>query len=145
MWKEKLELIKNEKKQYNEYLNAGEENKEIISYLANHESLIIPKAYIEFLNKMNGFEFDGYILYGIGSNNSEQKGNIFDLFERNEIWHETFDKETYTFLGETNLCWYVYNKRTQKYNVLDMPSAYLLDECTMLDDMLDIFFDEINI
>lgn len=145
MWKENLELIRNEKKQYNEYLNNGIENKKIIDYITKFESLKIPKSYIEFLNKMNGFEFDGCVLYGIGNNEFEQNENVFDLFERNEIWHDTFDKEIYTFLGETNLCWYVYNKKTQKYNVLDLPSATLINECTTLDDMLDIFFGEINI
>lgn len=146
MWKEKLQDIENEKKRYNETLNKGIKSEEISILTARNidDDIFIPDAYINFLSRMNGFEFDGCVLYGI-KNLSCSKDMIFDLFEYNEIWHESFNKRKYTFLGETNLCWYVYNKTNQKYNRLDIPSGYILNEYDTLNDMLDIFFEEIYI
>ncbi|NEN75797.1 hypothetical protein F9B74_05590 [Pelistega sp. NLN82] len=147
MWKNQLEAIKGEKKGYGEHLNKGLTEEEIFIYLENKKKLLIPKEYINFIKMMNGFEFDGCILYGFQKNHPEDnmEKQIFDLFEYNEIWHKTLSEKTYTFLGETNVCWYVYNKETNKYNILDMPSAYMISECTTLDEMLDVFFNEISI
>lgn len=143
MWQEKLKIIENEKKQYNEFLNAGIARDKIINVLSiNLDRIFIPESYIDFLNKMNGFEFDGCILYGIKFK-PHNKENIFDLFTYNEIWYETFDRKTYTFLGETNLCWYVYNKSNNKYHRLNIPSGDILSQYDTLDEMLDDFFGEI--
>lgn len=92
---------------------------------------------------MNGFEFDGCILYGIQDNNLHK--TVYDLLEYNEIWYEHLDRDTHTLLGETNLCWYTYNKKDQNYNILDIPSADILNKCNSLNEMLNFFFDEINI
>lgn len=144
MWKEILKIIANEKRQYNESLNKGIARDDIINALStNLNKIFIPEPYIDLLNQMNGFEFDGCILYGIKVKNNN--GNVFDLFQYNEIWYKTFDKKTYTFLGESNICWYAYNKVNQKYHSLDMPSGDILNEYDTLDDMLEMFFREICI
>lgn len=143
MWQEKLKMIENEKRQYDEFLNTGVTRDKIINILSlNLNKIFILEPYIDFLNKMNGFEFDGCILYGIKFK-AHNKENIFDLFQNNKIWYETFDRKTYTFLGETNTCWYVYNKISNKYCRLDMPSGDILNQYDTLNDMLDDFFGEI--
>lgn len=66
MWQEKLKIIENEKRQYDEFLNTGVTRDKIINILSlNLNKIFIPEPYIDFLNKMNGFEFDGCVLYGI--------------------------------------------------------------------------------
>ncbi|MDG6894092.1 YrhA family protein [Volucribacter amazonae] len=148
MWKSKLYQVKKLKEQYTGYSNSGVSDKNIEDYLklCKENKIYIPDSYFSILKEINGFEFDGCILYGIGKQYLNVTPNefIYDLIERNKIWHENKENIIYTYLGETNISWYVYYKNNNSYLVLDMPSGEIMEEFKDINLLIDSFFDEMG-
>ncbi|PPF21169.1 hypothetical protein C5C34_13475 [Rathayibacter rathayi] len=45
------------------------------------------------------------------------------IIASNVIWHEVEEQRRYTFLGDGNIDWFVYDIEREKYLILDKPSA----------------------
>lgn len=148
MWKSKLYQVKKLKEKYNQHCNLGVTDKNIEDYLSlcKKNGVYIPYPYLSILKEINGFEFDGCILYGIGKQYLNVTPNefIYDLIERNKIWHENKENIIYTYLGETNISWYVYDKNNNSYLLLDMPSGEVMEVFKNINLLIDCFFDEIG-
>lgn len=113
MWEDNLKKVIDEKKIYGEEVNSGAYKEEIDRLMeeANKKLKVeIPKEYLDILSKINGIEFNGFILYGIDEYLLEHKINqsIYGLVDSNEIWYENEEQKKYLFLGESNISWYVY-------------------------------------
>lgn len=99
----------------------------------------LPTEYGDFLKKVNGLEFNGFILYGIDDVFLEKKTNqhINGLISFNQIWYENEDQKKYLFLGESNISWYVYDTNNERYIELDNPSGREMVVFKELDKMLE--------
>ena len=84
-----------------------------------------PKEYLDILSKVNGIEFNGFILYGVDEYLLEHEINqsIYGLVDLNKIWYENEEQKKYLFLGESNISWYVYEYKNKIFIELDNPSG----------------------
>lgn len=131
MWKDNLDKIVTEKKMYNEQVNSGATNKEIEALESAFElnfRITIPGEYKSFLSVINGFEFNGFILYGIDRYITKTACNqpVTGLLESNKIWYENQEEKKYVFLGESSISWYVFNVKDATYAVIDNPSGVVI-------------------
>lgn len=142
MWKIKLEEIIEEKNLYGEQINSGASEVELVKFeLSVKEKLQkdLPIEYSNVLKIVNGLEFNGFILYGIDEVLLEKKPNqhINGLISFNQIWYENEDQKKYLFLGESNISWYVYDTKNERYIELDNPSGREMIIFKKLDEILE--------
>lgn len=128
MWEDNLKIIINEKKIYDEEVNLGASKEEIDRLIeeANKKlNVEIPKEYLDIISKINGIEFNGFILYGIDEYLLEHQINqsIYGIIDSNQIWYENEEQKKYLFLGESNISWYVYEYKNKCFIELDNPSG----------------------
>ena len=128
MWEDNLKKIINEKKMYDEEVNLGASKEEIDKLIVEAKEKLgveIPKEYLDILSKVNGIEFNGFILYGVDEYLLEHEINqsIYGLVDLNKIWYENEEQKKYLFLGESNISWYVYENKNNIFNELDKPSG----------------------
>lgn len=128
MWEENLKKIIDEKKMYDEEVNLGASKEEIDKLIVEAKeklSVEIPKEYLDILSKVNGIEFNGFILYGVDKYLLEHEMNqsIYGLVDSNKIWYENEEQKKYLFLGESNISWYVYEYKNKIFIELDNPSG----------------------
>ena len=146
MWNDKLKKVQEIAKGYSlTCVNPGVPN-EIINIWSTHvqSSLGIkpPQEFMDILLYANGFEWNGYILYGVDQNFFDNPScAVSGLIEQNEIWYEVESQRAYLFLGESNISWYVYEIASGRYMELDNPSGreiVVFNSCTeMLEKLLD--------
>lgn len=96
---------------------AKEEDIEMLKAADVKEGNKIPDAYLDVLRKIDGYENNGYRLYGT------EQGGRKGILSMNAIWHENQEQKKYLFLGESDISWYVYEIESQKYLELDKPSG----------------------
>lgn len=115
------------KELYDEEINSGASEKEIYELVTTAKekwNMEIPQQYLDVLSRINGIEFNGFILYGVDQYllEHEMKQTVCGFLEFNHIWHENEKQREYLFLGESNISWYVYQYKNQCYMELDQPS-----------------------
>lgn len=142
MWRETLDKIIAEKGRYGEKVNTGATETEIRTFTDRCTAELhveLPEEYLYVLQKINGLEYSGFILYGIDEKYLVAAPNqhINGLLEQNEIWHENEWQRQYLFLGESNISWYVYDRAAMKYCELDNPSGSVIAEYRCFSYMLD--------
>ena len=113
---------------YDEEVNLGASKEEIDKLIVEAKeklSVEIPKEYLDILSKVNGIEFNGFILYGVDKYLLEHEMNqsIYGLVDSNKIWYENEEQKKYLFLGESNISWYVYEYKNKIFIELDNPSG----------------------
>ncbi len=128
MWEDNLKKVIDEKKMYDEEVNSGASKEEIARLIeeANKKlNVEIPKEYLDIISKINGIEFNGFILYGVDEYLLEHQINqsIYGLVDSNQIWYENEEQKKYLFLGESNISWYVYEYKKKCFIELDNPSG----------------------
>ena len=120
MWEIYLQQIREEKELYDEEINSGASEKEIYELVTTAKekwNMEIPQQYLDVLSRINGIEFNVFILYGVDQYllEHEMKQLVYGLLEFNHIWYENEKQREYLFLGESNISWYVYQ---YKINVI---------------------------
>lgn len=128
MWEDNLKKIIDEKKMYDEEVNPGASKEEIGKLIAEASEKLnveIPKEYLDIISKINGIEFNGFILYGVDEDllKHEINQSIYGLVHSNQIWYENEEQKKYLFLGESNISWYVYEYKNKCFIELDNPSG----------------------
>ncbi|WML33906.1 YrhA family protein [Clostridium sp. OS1-26] len=141
MWKDNLKKIINEKKMYDEEVNLGASKEEINKLITKAKEKLgveIPKEYLDIISKVNGIEFNGFILYGVDEDllENEINQNIYGLIDSNQIWYENEEQKKYLFLGESNISWYVYEYENKSFIELDNPSG---GESNKFNNFYDMF------
>ena len=151
MWKEQLEIVKKTMARFHDSVYDGATEKEIkllCDNLKKRLDMEIPDEYIDLLRKMDGFEFNGFILYGVDEEYTEdvvKQEYINGLIDRNEIWHENEWEERYLFLGESSISWYVYDLDKKRYLELDNPSGEVCKYYKDFDEMLTVIFTDCDL
>lgn len=145
MWNKKLQEIKKMNAIFGEEINDGATEKDIQRFLEEIGDVICEEylhPYINVLKRVNGLEFNGFILYGIDSTllNNEPKQPINGFIDNNRVWHENEWQRKYIFFGDSNTSWYTYDLLTNKYYELDKPSGEIVDEFDNIDLLVDKLF-----
>ena len=142
MWQDSLKQVAELRTRFRGEFNTGASEQEVAmltNVAAERLDVTLPEEYLDVLKVINGLEFNGYILYGIDEDILGRATNqhINGLIDSNEVWYENEEQKQYIFLGESGISWYVYDKESGKYNILDMPSGNVCEEFEHFGDMLD--------
>ena len=109
--------------------------KDFSIHFKNQFEITPPKQYLDFLLVCDGLVENGHTLYA--SYNHEKDGILCGVFELNEIWHEQDERfKKYIYFGDGNMDLYVFNKVTNKYEVLDRYSGDGIEVFNSFEQML---------
>ena len=104
-WKDTLIEIEKVEEKYGSSLRKPASEIDIIKMSNNiHRRLgniVLPGSYIELLEKINGLDFNGLVIYGVDEVDDEIQGFI----ETNEIWYENDWQKQYIFFGDSDTAW----------------------------------------
>jgi hypothetical protein len=100
--------------------------------------IVLPEAYIEFLKKVNGLDFNGLVIYGVDHVflDKELDEDIHAFIETNDLWYENEWQKQYIFFGDSDTAWYAYDQKENMYVELDKPSGTLMQSFESFDLML---------
>ncbi|MBL1227059.1 YrhA family protein [Enterococcus sp. BWR-S5] len=143
LWREKIKIIEKNEARFNSKLNAGASNEEIralnLKFNMKH-NYPLPKEYLEILKVINGIDYNGFVLYGADSELLLDKPNqeIQGVIDSNVVWYEFVDPEKkYIFLGDDSISFYVYERATEKYWIIDRPSTDPIEEYQTVDELFN--------
>ena len=148
MWRNKLKKVQDQGKEYSlSCVNPGAPNDIISKWMVHAQDILgidPPQEFIDVLRYANGFEWNGFILYGVdpGSFPVAPPYNVYGLIEQNETWYEVESQKAYIFLGESNISWYVYEMATGRYIELDNPSGREMEVFSSCAEMLEKLLDD---
>ncbi len=99
----------------------------------------MPKQYIQFLEKVNGLDFDALVIYGVdrhilGDVTGEE---VYGFIETNEIWYENEWQKQYIFFGDSDTGWYCFDIFKELYVELDKPSGEIMSKYCDFNSMLE--------
>lgn len=142
MWNEQLLEIRKVEEKYGDSLNApaSKEQIESLKKSANEKfGHVLPEQYINFLQNVNGIDFNGFVIYGVDSFFTEDEDNelIPGYIDTNEIWYENDYQKQYMFFGDSNSSWYCLDITKKIYVELDKPSGTLMHKFKDFDSMLE--------
>ena len=147
MFEEKLNKICEISESFGIKQNKGANKSEIVNFtkaVKKELDIDIPQQYIVFLKIINGFEFNGFIVYGIDTYLLDKCHiqSINGLIENNKIWHKNPWQKRYIFFGDSNISWYVYDLILLKYCELDKPSGNLINSYDSFEHMLNTVLED---
>ena len=142
MWMNFISKISEIEEKYGDSVNSGVPNTVFSALMKKHNvwpNDEVMGDYKRFLSQVNGIDFNGFILYGISQKTNPDiiDEDVYDIFEMNIIWHEESSNNSYFFLGESGMSWYVYDTFHRVYKELDLPSGDLVNKYSNLDDLLE--------
>lgn len=100
----------------------------------------VPRGYLAFLSVVNGLEFNGLIIYGIGSRKEAESSCVPSLLDINEDRQNLKDQTHYQSikLGEDSTGIYTYNGKKMVFEYRDHFSASMIASFSSLEEMLAI-------
>lgn len=151
MWKEKLETIKKEMELYQEKTNFGIGDEKILVRFQRevrkefgHE---LPIDYLVFFRHINGFEYNGFVLYQIDEHlikDTPIHQHVDGFIDTNQIWCETEANKEYIFIGDSNISFWVYSFREKMYYELDKPvTDNIINKFENINELLEQFFSDV--
>lgn len=141
-WKNFLIEIEKMEEKYGSTLREPATENEVIklNHDANQkfENIVLPKSYIEFLNIVNGLDFNGLVIYGVDKDflEKEVEEDIHGFIETNELWYENEWQKQYLFFGDSDTAWYCYDRKNSVFVERDKPSGTLMQSFENFDSML---------
>lgn len=141
MWEDILQEVIDLKMQFGDQINPGATDEDMKKWLLACKTELnkeIPDEYLQFLKKINGIEFDGFILYGIDLEYVTQRPEVYinGLISNNKDWADISENE-YLFIGDSSISWYVYGMSDEKYYELDKPSGDVIGVFESCNDLLE--------
>ncbi|PEO56417.1 YrhA family protein [Bacillus wiedmannii] len=142
MWREKIRHISKIREKRNRKLNLPINEKELSKFrksvVEKFGEDVLPQQYYEFLQTVNGIEFNGLIIYGIDQSFLDFKpiNQVDSFFDANEIWESIKDEDELIFFGDSDIAWYCYNVSKKKFVELDKPSGEHMETFCDFDTML---------
>ncbi|PEL21480.1 SMI1/KNR4 family protein [Bacillus wiedmannii] len=142
MWREKISHISKIREKRNRKLNLPINEKELSKFrksvVEKFGKDVLPQQYYEFLQTVNGIEFNGLIIYGIDQSFLDFKpiNQVDSFFDANEIWESIKDEDELIFFGDSDIAWYCYNVSKKKFVELDKPSGEHMETFCDFDTML---------
>ncbi|KAA0760082.1 YrhA family protein [Bacillus sp. SH5-2] len=142
MWREKISHISKIREKRNRKLNLPINEKELSKFrksvVEKFGEDVLPQQYYEFLQTVNGIEFNGLIIYGIDQSFLDFKpiNQVDSFFDANEVWESIKDEDELIFFGDSDIAWYCYNVSKKKFVELDKPSGEHMETFCDFDTML---------
>ncbi|MED3398811.1 YrhA family protein [Bacillus wiedmannii] len=142
MWREKISHISKIREKRNRKLNLPINEKELSKFrksvVEKFGEDVLPQQYYEFLQTVNGIEFNGLIIYGIDQSFLDFKpiNQVDSFFDANDIWESIKDEDELIFFGDSDIAWYCYNVSKKKFVELDKPSGEHMETFCDFDTML---------
>ncbi|CAI8756593.1 MULTISPECIES: YrhA family protein [Bacillus] len=146
MWREKVSQISKIREKRNRKLNLPTNENELSrfrkSVVEKFGEEILPQQYYEFLQTVNGIEFNGLKMYGIDQKflDSEPINQVDCFFAANETWESIKGEDELVFLGDSDIAWYCYNVSKKSFVELDKPSGEHMETFCDFDTMLESAF-----
>ncbi|HDR8070590.1 TPA: SMI1/KNR4 family protein [Bacillus cereus] len=142
MWKDTLLEVKKTMESFNLKLNKPAKDNEVQKLrkgIKESFNIDLPNEYEEFLRIVNGFEFDGLIIYGVDTSllEAERDETVYGLLENNRIWYENEWQKEYLFLGDSDIAWFCKNLSEGTYLELDKPSGTVMETYNDFNTMLE--------
>ncbi|HWO76398.1 MULTISPECIES: YrhA family protein [Bacillus] len=116
------------------FISANEENIQLVKdWVSNNirHGLWVAE-YEDFLNKVDGLEFNGLIIY-----NTQADDNNYGIIAANEIWRENQWDNEYLFFGDSDISWYCLDIDKNVFVELDKPSGYVVGEFSSFNEMIE--------
>ncbi|MGJ3197456.1 YrhA family protein [Peribacillus frigoritolerans] len=141
-WNELLIKVEKMESKYDGSLRNPVSNSEIIKMKQTIQqklgNIIIPESYFEFLQNVNGLDFNGLVIYGVDEIllDNEADEEVQGFIETNELWYENDWQKKYIFFGNSDTAWYCYDLNKRVYVELDKPSGTLIQFFDSFDSML---------
>ena len=100
----------------------------------------LPEEYFEFLNILNGLEFNGLIIYGTRNSQMDSDGSPLDLFKMSEIMQESIDVSTIevVFVGEDSTGILVYHLKCREFQFRDRVCFDRVHSFSSFSEMLEV-------
>lgn len=146
MWKEQVERISKIREKRNRKLNLPGNENEISrfrkSVVEKFGEDVLPQQYYQFLQTVNGIEFNGLRIYGIDLIFLDSKpiNQVDSFFDANETWESIKDEDELIFFGDSDIAWYCYNATKKSFVELDKPSGELMEIFSDFGAMLESAF-----
>ncbi|WP_321388360.1 YrhA family protein [uncultured Enterococcus sp.] len=145
MISEKISRLREKAKQFDEDLNRGVYEDEIRVFNLHTNMKLkfsFPEEYTNSLKVINGFDFNGCVLYGIDEEYLITPPNQTDIgaIDNNLVWQE-LNEPNYIFLGDENMSWFVYDRISMSFRMLDKPSATKLEEYFSFEELFEKILD----
>lgn len=146
MWREQDSQISKIREKRNRKLNLPTNENELSrfrkSVVEKFGEDVLPQQYYEYLQTVNGIEFNGLIIYGIDQIFLDSKpiNHVDSFFDANETWESIKDEDELIFFGDSDIAWYCYNVSKKSFVELDKPSGELMETFCDFDTMLESAF-----
>ncbi|MBL5804594.1 SMI1/KNR4 family protein [Heyndrickxia sporothermodurans] len=143
MWKEQVIQISKIREKRNRKLNLPANENELSRFRKSVEEKfgedVLPQQYYEFLQTVNGIEFNGLKIYGIDQNFLDSKpiNQVDSFFDANETWESIKDDDELIFFGDSDIAWYCYNVSKKSFVELDKPSGEHMETFCDFDNMIE--------
>ncbi|QJC96437.1 SMI1/KNR4 family protein [Bacillus mojavensis] len=144
--------IRKRKAKYGDEPNSPATEKEINKFEAEVVGKFpikeIPTGYKEFLQSVNGLDYNGIVINGIDNDllEEEKDEEVYGYLETNELWHENDEQKKYLFFGDSDTAWYCLDVIENEYLELDKPSGTPMNKFddfnAMLADALKVSLDD---
>ncbi|MED2806604.1 YrhA family protein [Bacillus thuringiensis] len=146
MWREQVSQISKIREKRNRKLNLPTNENELSrfrkSVLGKFGKDVLPQQYYEFLQTVNGIEFNGLKIYGIDQKFLDSKpiNQVDSFFDSNETWESIKDEDELVFFADSDIAWYCYNVSKKIFVELDKPSGEHMETFCDFDTMLESAF-----
>lgn len=95
----------------------------------------IDDEYIAFLKICDGIEEAGIKI--LSSKDREVNGVIYGIIENNKMWYEAYEGfQDYIFFASSGLDFFVFNKKTKKYELRDRHGGDMMETFGSFNEML---------
>lgn len=115
----------------------------VSDYFKENFGCPLPEGYVDFLNIMNGFSFDGYNIFCCYNDDiatNFPRYSSLDLVTFNTKFYNNTDVTDYIIIGKSSLDYIGYIKSTNKYVIMTNGTMQHLAEFDTFEDMLIKFF-----
>lgn len=149
MWREQVSQISQIREKRNRKLNAPANENELSrfrkSVVEKFGEDVLPQQYYEFLQTVNGIEWNGLRIYGIDHIflDSRPINQVDGFFDANETWEQIKDEDELIFFGDSDIAWYCYHVSKRSFVELDKPSGDLMETFCDFDAMLESAFSSV--
>ena len=123
---------------------TNETIKKVSDYFKENFNSWLPQGYIEFLNVMNGFSYDGHSIFCCYNDDIEKKYPryaVYDLVTFNTNFYENTDISDYIILGISSLDYVGYIKTKNKYVIMTNGTMQHLKEFDTFNEMIMNFLE----
>jgi hypothetical protein len=145
-WRKQVSQISKIREKRNRKLNLPNNENELSrfrkSVVEKFGEDVLPQQYYEFLQTVNGIEFNGLKIYGIDQIFLDSKpiNQLDSFFDANETWESIKDEDELIFFGDSDIAWYCYNVSKKSFVELDKPSGERMETFCDFDTMLESGF-----